>query len=271
MAEACRPAVLAGGVNLVPQLRRLGRDPDVVVDVLGVPGWSTISVATDPRGRDVLRIGAAVRQCDVLDRARQHGLDGLAQAVSTMGTPLVRAAGTLVGALVHADPSLQLASLSAAAKATVVVESVRGQRRAAAGDLYCAGSLVADEVVTAVEFRLEPLRRLGFARAGRRVTGAHLGFAAATLTVAPDGTCREVGIGVSVHGHDGSAPHHAITSLLGRHPGPAELASAASLAAQDIRTAGDALASAAYRRHAIGVLVGRALEAAAFHALKEIA
>jgi 4-hydroxybenzoyl-CoA reductase subunit beta len=88
-------ALLAGGTDLVPNLRHGLRDAPVLIDITGLPGLRDI--AAEPAG---LRIGAGV----TLERLSHDPLiaahaPALAVAARAVGGPAHRAAGTLGGNL----------------------------------------------------------------------------------------------------------------------------------------------------------------------------
>jgi carbon-monoxide dehydrogenase medium subunit len=262
LERSADPAVLAGGMSLMPSLVTRTRRPDVVVDISAAQGLSTLRrTGAHPPS---LTVGATVRQAEVLAAVADdpaHPL--LAAALATVGTPLTRARGTLVGLVAQADPALQFAAVCSVLDAEVTVAGPTGERTVAAADLFAGRARLDRELATEVRFAgCTPGEGWAFLSAGRRATGAPLGGLAVRLTLDADGRCRTVRLAPFVRGHDGSEPDIA-AALVGRAVDEETSSTAADAAADRIATESDALASAHYRRHLVRVLTRRALLTAA--------
>lgn len=150
--------LLAGGTDWVveQEMRKpyeKGQALPLVVD---------ISQLSDLRGisfqRGVLRIGAAAtylemrRHADILARAPM-----LERMASELGAIQIQGRGTLGGNLATASPAGDGVAALAAYDATIVVRSVRGERRIVFGDLqtgYKQSTRAPDEIIVAVEMNL---------------------------------------------------------------------------------------------------------------------
>jgi CO/xanthine dehydrogenase FAD-binding subunit len=121
-----------------------------------------ISCLGDLRGisfhRGLVRIGAATtylemrRHPDILARAPM-----LERMASELGAIQIQARGTLGGNLATASPAADGVAALAAYDATIVVRSVRGDRRIPFSDLqtgYKQGTRAPDEIIVAVEMAL---------------------------------------------------------------------------------------------------------------------
>lgn len=157
LGEDARP--LAGGQSLVPMMNlRLAR-PAHLVDISALPLDSI-----DIKGR-VVRIGALVRHQRYLsDPAIARHLPVLAEAVHSIGHPTIRRHGTLGGSIAHADPTAELPAMCVLHEAEIILNSLEGERRVAAGDFF-RGAYVTDvrpgEMIVAVEFPLPARPRNG--------------------------------------------------------------------------------------------------------------
>ena len=167
--------LLAGGTDWVveQEMRPALRDGDplpLVVDVSGMAALRGITL-----DGDLLRVGAAAtylelrRSAAVVERAPL--LDRMARDI---GAIQIQARGTLGGNLATASPAADGVAALGAYDATIVVRSVRGERRIAFGDLqtgYKRGTRAPDEVIVAVEIALPPIgspwiwRKVGTRRA----------------------------------------------------------------------------------------------------------
>ncbi|MFE6741900.1 FAD binding domain-containing protein [Streptomyces tubercidicus] len=140
---------LAGGQSLLPQLTRREMRPDVVVDLNGLSGLTTIAI-----GPDQVRIGAMT----TLREIEQHrelaaALPVLRSAAASVAHPHIRARSTLGGSLCHAAPAAELPAVAVALGADIVLRSVRGARTVPAAHFATgAGTTVRapDEILTEV-------------------------------------------------------------------------------------------------------------------------
>jgi xanthine dehydrogenase YagS FAD-binding subunit len=88
-------ALLAGGTDLLAEMKEGIRTPETVVDLVTVPGLSYIS--QDQAG---LRVGALTRVADLAEDAAVGRLfPGLSQAAQSVGSPQLRRMGTVGGNL----------------------------------------------------------------------------------------------------------------------------------------------------------------------------
>ena len=96
--------VLAGGQSLMPMLNFRLLEPDVVVDINGIPDLTGIS---ETAGH--LRIGALTRHREIETSpliARHFPI--LAAAIRHVAHMTIRNRGTFAGSLAHADPAAEL-------------------------------------------------------------------------------------------------------------------------------------------------------------------
>ncbi len=152
--------LLAGGTDWVveqemrPPRGHAERLP-LVVDVSRLEELRGISLA-----RGLMRIGAATtylelrRHAAVIERAPM-----LAQMARDLGAIQIQARGTLGGNLATASPAADGVAALAAYDASIVVRSVRGERRIPFSALqtgYKQSTRAPDEVIVAVEIALPP-------------------------------------------------------------------------------------------------------------------
>jgi xanthine dehydrogenase YagS FAD-binding subunit len=91
-----RVALLAGGQDLLPELKEHLLEPERVVNLKGLPGLDRIEWGAD----GALALGALVTLEDLERDARvQQALPLLAQAAASVGSPQIRAVGTVGGNL----------------------------------------------------------------------------------------------------------------------------------------------------------------------------
>jgi len=264
LAGAADPAVLAGGLSLVPLLRTRSRRPDVVVDVTRI---AELRPATVEHG--ALVVGAAATQAGVLDLARRTpGHELLAAALDSVGTDTLRRRGTLAGILAVADPTLQLAAVCGVLDTEVTLRSPAGERCLPGQRLYAEPDRTPAELITRVRIEpTDPGAGWAFQRVGRREIGGHLGGAAVQVSLDGDGRCSRVRVAPFVAGHDGSALDEVAGWLAGRGIDAKTAEAAGALAARLVTVRADANATADYRRELIRVVVRRGLLQAARRAV----
>jgi 2-furoyl-CoA dehydrogenase FAD binding subunit len=172
-AEGGEARVLAGGQSLVPMLAmRLAR-PKLLVDIMRLTELNGIVL----RG-DTLRVGATVRQADLLawgPLSERQPL--LAAALPWVGHAQTRSRGTICGSIAHADPSAELPLVLMALGGTVELSSRRRRRKLAAAEFLTGLMTTArqdNELLEAVHF---PCRISGHGYAFREFGRRHGDFA----------------------------------------------------------------------------------------------
>jgi CO/xanthine dehydrogenase FAD-binding subunit len=167
--EAGREVVLlAGGTDYIVELSQgdLIEGPlPLVVDISRMAGLRGIRL-----DGDTLWIGAATTYLEIQRSAlvSEHA-PAIVEMTYDVGGPTIQARGTLGGNLATASPAADGIAAIAAYDPTIVVRSVRGQRRIPLSELqtgYKQSSRSSDEVIEAIE--LKPPRK-GAAQVWRKV------------------------------------------------------------------------------------------------------
>jgi 2-furoyl-CoA dehydrogenase FAD binding subunit len=171
--EGADASVLAGGQSLLPLLStRLAR-PNVVIDIMRIPGLDLVA-----REGDVIRVGATVRQAKLAawpELANAQPL--LVSALPFVGHAQTRSRGTVCGSVAHADPSAEIPLVLLALAGEIILSSRRGQRRVPAHEFFTGLMSTAradDELIEAV---VVPRRRPGHGYAFREFARRHGDFA----------------------------------------------------------------------------------------------
>jgi carbon-monoxide dehydrogenase medium subunit len=260
--------VLAGGQSLVPMMNMRLAAPAALVDIERLHELDHIGVTGDQ-----VRVGARVRHARLHRDDEVHdALPLLRQALDWVAHPVIRNRGTSLGSIVHADPAAELPAVLALLGGHVEVARADGSRDVAADD-FLVGPLESDvrpgELATAVVFRRPPARTgSAFVELSRRHGDYAIAGVATTVTVDADRHVTEAHaafIGVS----DTPVAVALGGALSGQAADALDLDAARELAFTDIQPDADIHATAEYRRHLAGVLLGRALEQAAQHAVRE--
>ena len=261
LADGARP--IAGGSDLVVGARH-GKVPlpDDLVAIDRIDDLRTVESSSAG-----LRIGALVSHATLMSHdAVVDGYTSLADAAALVGSPATRHVGTLGGNVMNGSPAMDTGAPLVVLGATVELRSVDGTRVVPIGELWTGpGRTVAtgDELCTALLLPPRPDRsgsayvRLEYRRAMEiAVVGA-----AASIVLADDGTVTSLAVALSA-----VAPTIVsadVSSLVGRRVDEALLADVANAASERATPISDLRASDRYRRHTVGVMAHRAVEAAA--------
>jgi carbon-monoxide dehydrogenase medium subunit len=254
-------AVLAGGQSLLLDLRYGVARPGMLVDVNRVAELRGVRADAGS-----LRIGALVRHAEL---ERLPATEPLARLLGRIAPyvahPPIRALGTFVGSLAWAHPAAEWCALARALDAELQLISETGTRTVAAADWFDghrATNRRAEELVRQVRLPALPAGTgVGFVE--HRRSSASFALAAAVACVEfTDGRIGAARIGLA---NAAEVPLRAVaaeTALIGSDGSTAALAVAADAASQECEPVPEPECSVAYRRHVVGVLVRRALEAA---------
>ncbi len=256
--------VLAGGQSLVQEMNARRVAPEVLVDVN-----PAAELAFVRQENGTLSIGALTRTSQVESDATLDGsLTGLREAAARVGHVAVRNRGTVGGNLAHADPAANLPPVMLALDAEVVARGSGGDRSISAANFFLGPhrtALAPAELLTEVRLPLPPEGAgSAFIEVSRRDRGWGIAGAAAVVALDREGGISDARIGLSGVGPTAVRARPAEEVVIGERPS-AELWKAAAGAAAAALDAppSDVHASGRYRRHLAGVLVARALAAAA--------
>jgi carbon-monoxide dehydrogenase medium subunit len=254
--------VLGGGQSLLPLLRLRLSYPTVVIDVGGIVDMQGVREEGDR-----LVIGAMTTHDAVLrDPLVRRHLPLLAEATQTVADPAVRHRGTFGGALAHADPAGDLASVAVALDAELTLAGPSGRRQVAAGDFfvdYLQSVLEPDEVLVEIALpKLGPDWGVHYEKFHRVAQAwAIVGVAAAVRR--SNGSIAEARIGLTNMGATPVRARATEEALAGGAADPGAIRSAAARAAEGTDPPNDLNGKADYRTHLAQVLTARAVTKAA--------
>jgi carbon-monoxide dehydrogenase medium subunit len=252
--------VLAGGQSLVPLMSMRLSAPDHLVDINGLAELDTVE-ATDRR----VRIGAAARQARVEhDAAVREAVPLLGRALANVAHPTIRNRGTVVGSLVHADPSAELPAVLLLLGGTMELRSPDGVRDVAAADFFLgpmSTSVRPGELAVAARFPRQPAGSgTAFVEVSRRHGDFALCGVGAVADTDADGAITSAR--VALVGVGGTAMVVDLTPAVRGSGGDLDPSARDGLVDEQIDPEDDIHATADYRRQLARVLTGRALEQA---------
>jgi CO/xanthine dehydrogenase FAD-binding subunit len=258
--------VIAGGTDLVPQLKNKERKVRCLVDVSRLPELKGIH-----RQDDVIRIGAGITHQKLASSPLlQEQASVLAEGAAAVGSPQIRYMGTVGGNVVNAQPAADTAIPLLALGAEAEIAGANGTRRVPLEDLYVRpGESRVDassEILVALRFPALGRRRgSAFVRlAKRRALSLPILNAAAVVHLDGEGTIVEdVSLALGPVALTPFRARKAEEALRGRPVDEETLASALEIAGQEAQPRSNPLrGSAEYRREMVKVLLRRALERA---------
>jgi CO/xanthine dehydrogenase FAD-binding subunit len=254
--------LLAGGTDLLPQMKNGLLKPACVVDLSGVERVRILEA--DPRG---LHVGAAVSARALeRDATTQRTYTSLAESGALVGSVQIRNLATLGGNLCNAAPSADMAPPLLALDAEAIIVGPNGQRRVPLASFFlgvrktvlAADELLLELVVPAPGpnsgghyLRHTPRRELDIAVVG----------VASQLTVSA-GICQKARIALASVAPTPVRATAAEAALTGQSVTPALIERAAALAVDAARPISDQRGSADFRRHLVRVLTQRTLTTA---------
>jgi CO/xanthine dehydrogenase FAD-binding subunit len=249
---------IAGGTDLMVGLNFGRTPPPAMLDLTALPElrrWERDNVH--------VVIGANLPYALIIAELRDE-CPALAIASRTVGSPQIRNRGTVAGNLGTASPAGDAHPPLLATGAAVEVESVRGARSIAIGDFFTGpkrNALAPDELIRSIRVPVASGPQQ-FAKVGPRNA---MVIAVCSFAVALDPPSQSIGTGI---GSAGPTPLRALAAeqLASDLPwstrGPLDehlVRAFGSLVSEAASPIDDVRSSAAYRRHALGVLAGRSL------------
>ncbi|WP_054045827.1 xanthine dehydrogenase family protein subunit M [Alloactinosynnema sp. L-07] len=258
-AEHPGAAPIAGGTDVMVELNFDKRRPEAIIDLTGIPELSIWE-----RQDDVIRLGAGVSYARIIAELGDE-LPGLAMASRTVGSPQIRNRGTVGGNLGAASPAGDAHPPLLACGAEIELASERGSRTVPAAEFFTGPKrsvLADDELIVAARVPVATGPQQ-FAKVGTRNA---MVIAVCSFGLALHPVRRAVGTGI---GSAGPTPLRATDAEEyladeadwdSRDPlSDTVLRRFGELVGQAARPIDDVRGTAAYRRHALGVLGRRTL------------
>ncbi len=167
--HGARARVLAGGTDLIVELRNRSVEPGIVIDLKSV---AELQPRIDDRD-GMVSVTALTSMTDVHDdEGMTRRFPALVDSARTVGSIQIRNRATLAGNICHASPAADTAPALLVYGAEVEVASARGSRRLSLRDFFVGPrrtALEPDELVTSILLPAPAGRRAAtFARMTRR-------------------------------------------------------------------------------------------------------
>ena len=253
---------LAGGTDMLVQLRSGIHEPDCVFDLKGIPELGRI---TEDQGG--WRIGAAVSSSNICDHEGVcSDWPGVAEAMGLIGSTQIQERATMAGNLCNASPAADSVPALIAACAEVRIAGPQGMREVAARDIPIGPgrtSLARGEFVTSI---LLPKQESDGADAYLRFiprTEMDIAVAGCGVWMRVDGEkIHDTRVALGAVGPTVIEVEEAGELLVGKALGSEQLALLQGACSEASRPISDKRGTAEFRRRVVGVLAARAAQSA---------
>ncbi|MBK0398757.1 xanthine dehydrogenase family protein subunit M [Limibaculum sp. M0105] len=263
-AEPGTTRVLAGGTDVLVQLRSGLVEPDLVVDIKRIDGMREI------RAEDGgFRIGAAVSGAELGEDAGVRALwPGVVEGMELIGSTQVQGRATLAGNLCNASPAADSVPAMVAADAVARVAGPAGERDVPVAQIPAGPgktTLAKGEFIVSIFL---PARPAGSADAYLRFiprTEMDIAVCSAgvSLTIGGDGTCTAARVALGAVAPTVLLVPDAAAALIGSKLDDAALDALAAACSAAAKPIDDKRGTVAFRKKVAGVLARRAAVIAA--------
>lgn len=261
-------ALLAGGTDLLTQMKEGGRRASLVVSLRRIPGLRGIS-STAAAG---LRIGAGTLLADIAsDEAVRRRYQALSEGAGIVGSIQTRNMGTIGGNVCNAAPSADTAPALLIFDAVALIAGAGGARRVPLSEFFTGPGMTAlqpGELVTAFELPPVPERSGSVYQrhTPRKAMDIAVVGVACRLDLDAAGAIAGAGIALGAVAPTPIRCPEAEALLRGERPSEALFERAAEAARDASRPISDVRGSAEFRRELVRVMTKRCLATAAARA-----
>ena len=256
--------VLAGGTDLLVQLRAGMISPALIVDIKHIPELKAISAEGGG-----FRVGAAVAGAELNEHAEFPKVwPGVAEGLDLIGSTQIQGRASLGGNLCNGSPAADSVPAMIAAGATCKIVGPKGEREANVEDIVTGPgktSLADDEFIVSFFFPPRPeksgdayLRLIPRTEMDIAVVGAGV-----NLTLDGDGTCTAARVAVGAVAPTARLVPAAAEAIIGTKLDDAALEKLAAAASAACDPIDDKRGTIEYRTKVAGVLARRAAGIAA--------
>ncbi len=254
--------ILAGGIDLIPRLRKGEIEPEYVVNLQKIPKLEQIATH---KGRGI-SFGAMTRLRSIeLSKTIQSKYPILYEAIHQIASIQTKCMGTAVGNVCVATPASDVATALFALGARLRISGAKGRRTEPIDKFYVGyhlTSLKRGEMVTEVILP-DPPSGMGTAFLNLLRTHADIAkISVAAAIVIQDGICRKARIAIGAAAPMVFRAVKAEVLLTGQKITTDVINKASETASEETRPMTDLRSTAEYRREMAKVLVRRALEKA---------
>ena len=255
--------LLAGGTDLIAQMKENRKSPDLVVDAKGIPELNVLSFDE----REGLRLGAAVSCARVAGFApARERYRALVEACGLVGSVQIQNRAAVGGNFCNAAPSADTVPAVLSYGGRIVIAGANGKRELLAEEFFVAPGQTAlgkDEILVEIDIPT-PVPRSGAAYL-RFIPREEMDIAVAGVGSFVQGSadgrrCEQARIALAAVTPTPVRAREAEEFLVGKAPVSATFVQAGELAARAAKPISDVRGSAAYRIELVKVLTRRSLQ-----------
>ena len=254
-----RTQMLAGGTDVLVQMRSIDKGPRTFVDVKHIAEANALSI-----GADEVFIGAAIASAELNDNAELKALlPGLIESADLIGSTQIQGRATIGGNLCNSSPAGDTIPALIACGAVCVVASPGGQKEVPTEDFVTGvGTNVLEPTEFLVGFKIP--------RPKGKTADAYLRFiprtemdiavcgAGVALTLDGSGTCTAAKVAIGAVAITALPVPGAAAALIGTKVDDNALATAAAASTALAKPITDKRGTVEYRKKVVGVLTKRA-------------
>jgi carbon-monoxide dehydrogenase medium subunit len=260
LAENGRIVPVAGGTNVMVNMKRAPLDADLVVDLTRLEDLTLIS-----DDLDTIRIGAGVSFARLLDWRPGGAVEALVRPMSVgFAGPLIRNLATIGGNICDASPAADVSPVLLALDASVTLESTAGGlRRLPLSEFFQGVRKTArrqDELLTSITFTRPDDEQAYYYKLGKRKADAISIVSVAMTVKLTGGRVETARIALGAVAPVAMRATMAEGVLQGEPLNDKTIDAAATAAASEAHPIDDFRARGEYRRQMVKVLVTRGLK-----------
>ncbi len=254
-----KASVMAGGTDLIIQMRNLMAESRLVVDVKKIPEMMQATLSEEG-----LSLGPSMCCAEFTSRQDIKAVfPGLVEAAFLIGSTQVQGRASVGGNLCNASPAADTIPALIVNRAQCVIAGPAGEKTVSAEDFITG-------VATNCLGKGELLRRIQIPLPASGTSDAYLRFiprtemdiavagAAVSLTLDDAGVCTAARVAIGAVAPTALLVPEASAALIGTTIDDGALEAAANAASDAARPITDRRGTAEYRRHVVGVLTRRA-------------
>ena len=256
-----KAALIAGGTNVIADLRGNSLKPQVLIDLSHIKALSYVK-----QERQKVRIGGLTTLADLVSSAViREQAPVLYEAARRIGNPLVRNRATLAGNLADASPAADTAVPLLVLDAGILVERQKGKAKTIPIDRFFTGPnrtvLKRDELIREIQFPKPAISaKMAYFKFGLRNAMAVSVVSVAVLVEMETGTVKRVRIGLGAVAPTPIRAYGIEEMLTGQQITDELIERCGERVIEEICTIADIRASLEYRKSLTSVILKRLLE-----------
>ncbi|MDE0451160.1 MAG: xanthine dehydrogenase family protein subunit M [Gammaproteobacteria bacterium] len=257
--EGRRTQLLAGGTDVLVQMRSVDREPRTLVDVKHIADTNRLDISSDP-----VFIGSAIPSAILNENEELKSLfPGLIEAADLIGSTQIQGRATIGGNLCNSSPAGDTIPAIIAASGVCVIAGSGGTRRVACEDFLTGvgtNVLEADELLVGLEFpRPQGRTADGYLRfIPRTEMDIAVAGAGVALTLDDDGTCTAARVAIGAVAPTALLVPAAADALIGTKVDDEALSAAGAACTAASSPITDKRGTIEYRNKVVAVLCRRA-------------